>query len=250
MIQDPRSLCLCFLLGAMQPAVGQDLVGGGLAVVPAYPGADSYRVLPAPILNFQRGPFFISNSQGLPGLGLKTEIAPGLNVGVRAGFGLGRKESRSDRLSGLGDIDAHAQYGVFADWDPGRWRASLAYTQAAKSGYGGTLAVRGSYAIWQGGKHDVQVGAGLEWGNRDHMQTWFGVTPEQAAHSGAGLASYRPSSGLRSGSAFALWTYRLDQRWRVVTLLGVQTLMGDAADSPIVERKTAAFGSVGLAYSF
>ena len=44
---------------------------------------------------------------------------------------------------------------------PGRWRASLAYTQAAKSGYGGTLAVRGSYAIWQGGKHDVQVGAGL-----------------------------------------------------------------------------------------
>ncbi|MPS27007.1 MAG: MipA/OmpV family protein [Alcaligenaceae bacterium] len=234
----------------MQPAVGQDLVGGGIAVIPSYPGADDYRLLPAPILNFQRGPFFISNSQGLPGLGLKTEIAPGLSVGARVGIGLGRKENRSDRLAGLGDLDVHGQYGVFAEWTPGRWRASLSYTQAAKSGYGGTLALGGSYALWQGGKHHLQVGASLEWSNRDHMQTWFGVTPDQSAHSGAGLAPYRPSSGLSSGSAYALWTYRLNQQWRIITLLGARTLMGDAADSPIVERKTAAFGSVGVAYSF
>ncbi|MDX3904796.1 MAG: MipA/OmpV family protein [Pigmentiphaga sp.] len=250
MINDPRSLCLCFLLGTVPPAMAQDLVGGGIAVAPWYPGADSYRIVPRPLVNFQRGPFFISTGQGLPGVGLKMNVAPDVAVGVRIGLGLGRDEKRSERLEGLGDIDSHAEYGVFAEWKPGRWSASIAYSQAAKSGYGGTLSLRGSYAIWQQGRHNVQVGAGLEWGNSDHMQTWFGVTPEQSARSGAGLATYRPSSGLRSGVAFASWTYRLTERWHVTSVLGAQTLVGDAADSPIVERKTAAYGGVGLSYSF
>ena len=38
------------------------------------------------------------------------------------------------------------------------------------------------------------------------------------------------------------WTHKLTQRWSVVAGAGVTQLMGDAADSPIVQRKNLADG--------
>jgi outer membrane scaffolding protein for murein synthesis (MipA/OmpV family) len=96
----------------------------------------------------------------------------------------------------------------------------------------------------------VRIGAGAEWGNSKNMQTWFGITPEQAANSAAHLPAYQISSGLRSVSATVAWNYRFNARWGISTMLGVQTLPGDAGDSPIVERRTAAFSSVVMTYAF
>jgi len=250
MIYDPRSLCLCLLLGTASPAFAQDIVGGGLAVIPRYPGSADHRVMPAPFVHFERGPFFISNDEGLPGLGLKARVAPDLDVGVQVGPSLGRPENRSPRLAGLGDIDASARFGVFARWTPGRWSASLSYNRSSDSDYGGALDLRGSYAVFAQGPHAVRLGASLDWGDSDYMQTWFGITPQQSANSRAGLPAYRVSSGLSAGSAYASWRYRLNARWGVNALLGVQTLLGDAADSPVVERKTSAFGAFGITYAF
>jgi len=244
-----RAVCAGALLAAAGAAHAQNFIGVGTGIVPKYPGANDYRVAPVPLINYSNGMFFASSVDGFPGIGLRANLGNDLSAGVRLGVNLGRPEDRAPILRGLGDIDAHANYGAFIAWTPGRFRATLSYTQATK-GYGGTANLGASYAVWQQGPHRVTAGGGLEWGNSDYMQTWFGVTPSQAARSEAGLRPYQPSSGLSGGSVFASWSYRINERWGAVTTLGVRSLVGDAKDSPIAERATRAFGMVGVTYAF
>lgn len=44
--------------------------------------------------------------------------------------------------------------------------------------------------------------------------------------------------------------YSLTENWMAVGSIGYSALMGDAADSPIVERKSAPTGTFGAAYKF
>ena len=94
------------------------------------------------------------------------------------------------------------------------------------------------------------MGVNAEWANGDAMQTWYGVTPGQAARSRAGLHAYSPSSGFQSASLYAAWSHQLSARWSTVATLGVSTVLGDARDSPLVERDSNVFGSVGMVYAF
>jgi len=231
-------------------ASAQNYIGLGAAFVPEYEGADDYKVSPWPLVNYERGMFFISPRGGLPSLGLKMPLGADLEGGIFAGMSGGRDSSDSDRLSGLEDIDFHATYGAFLSWHPGRFSGTVAYRQAAKSGYGGTLDIDARYTVLQSGSDTVHLGLGTEWGNSDHMSTWFGVSTGDAARSRAGLRPYSASSGFSSASAYAVWSHRLTKRWSTMAVVGVKTLLGDARDSPLVERETAAFGGVGLTYNF
>jgi len=231
-------------------ATAQNYIGLGAAVVPEYDGAQDYQVVPLPLVKYERGSFFISPRAGLPSLGLKMPLGADLEAGVFAGVNLGRDASDADRLSGLDDIDFHAAYGAFLAWHPGRFSGTLAYRQAARSGYGGMLDIDARYAVLQSGRDTVHLGLGAEWGNGDHMSTWFGVSQGEAARSRAGLEPYSASSGLAAVAAYAVWSHRLSERWSTMATLGVKTLLDDARDSPLVERKTAVYGGVGLVYSF
>ena len=66
----------------------------------------------------------------------------------------------------------------------------------------------------------------------------------------AGLHAYSPSSGFQSASLYAAWSHQLSARWSTVATLGVSTVLGDARDSPLVERDSNVFGSVGMVYAF
>lgn len=229
---------------------GQNFIGLAAALRPRYEGADEYRVRAVPLINYEYKNFFISPRGGLPSLGLKWSPAQDLTVGVLAGIDLGRDESDADILHGTGDIDAHALYGGFAEWSPGRFRLGAAYRQAARSGYGGSLELRASYDLLRAGAGRVSVGASTEWASSGYMQTWFGVSAAQAARSGGRLQRYEAGSGIKSAALFAAWSHRLGGSWSVISSVGVKTLLGDARDSPIVERRTAVFGVLGLTYAF
>jgi len=217
---------------------------------PRYEGADRYKVSPVPLINYEYGHFFISPRAGLPAAGLKWSPLPDVSAGVFVGMDFGRDESDSSRLRGMGDIDFHAAYGAYAEWAPGRFRLGAAYRQAAKSGYGGVLELRTSYRLLQAPRDTLTVGLSTEWANDDSMQTWFGVTRGQSARSGGRLGVYEPSAGFKNAAAFATWAHRFDNRWSIITTAGVKTLLGDARDSPIVERETGIFGGVGVTYAF
>lgn len=231
-------------------AASPNFVGAAVAVVPTYEGSDEYRVLPVPLVNYHRGAFFITPRAGLPALGLRAQLTSDIDAGVFLGMGLGRKAGRTERTHGLDNIDTHAAVGAYVEWRPGPYSLGAAYRQAAHKGYGAAIELRASYALWQSGADSVRVGVGTEWMNRRAMQTWFGVSAEQAASSTYGLSRYDTSSGFKSASLFATWSHRINNDWSVVSSVGLNRVLGDAADSPLTARKLNGFGSVGVAYAF
>jgi outer membrane scaffolding protein for murein synthesis (MipA/OmpV family) len=80
------------------------------------------------------------------------------------------------------------------------------------------------------------------------MQTYFAVTPDQALASVAGLGVYDAEAGFKDvfvgGTAkialSELWTLRFSARYA--------RLIGDAADSPLVESENQWTAGVGLTY--
>nr|WP_313656787.1 MipA/OmpV family protein [Achromobacter ruhlandii] len=240
----------CAAAPAQADQPGTNFIGLSVGYVPVYEGSREYRALPVPLVNYHSGNFFISPRAGLPAMGLQTALAPDWKAGVFVGMGLGRDSSDADRTKGLDDIDFHGTYGAFVEWAPGPLSLGAAYRQAARSGYGGTLELRATYAAWQEGAHRVNIGASTQWASHDAMQTWYGVTSSQAASSRAGLSTYSPGSGFKSAALFATWSYRINPSWSTITTLGVNTLLGDARDSPLTERRTNMFGSVGVVYAF
>ncbi|OZI66762.1 MipA/OmpV family protein [Bordetella genomosp. 11] len=228
----------------------ENSVGLGVGIVPEYAGAKDYHAVPVLQLSYERGAFFVGTQDGLPTVGLRTQLAPDWQAGVFAGMRLGRDADDHDRLKGLEDIDAHATVGAFLRWQPGRWRITTTAIQALHAGYGTRIELNGSYAVWMAGRNVVRLGAQTAWGSHDDMSTWFGVTSSEAARSEAGLGSYSAGAGFRSAGLYANWRYAIDRQWSLFTTVGVRTLLGDARDSPIVERRTSAYGAVGVSYRF
>ena len=91
---------------------------------------------------------------------------------------------------------------------------------------------------------------GATYASGDYMDTYFGVTGAQAASSAAGLPAFDASSGFKDvhielGAKVGL-THSL------TLMLGGRygRLVGDAADSPVIETADQLSGSVGLTYLF
>ncbi|ALM85631.1 hypothetical protein ASB57_24120 [Bordetella sp. N] len=256
MVRGARSMALAAALAAACGAAqAENSIGLGVGAVPEYEGSHDYHAVPVPLVKYESGAFFIDGDGGLPVLGLRTHLAPNWQAGVFAGLRLGRDADDHDRLNGLDDIDPHGTAGAFLRWNNDRWHVDLTATQALRSGYGTRAELRAWYEVWRSGRSQVRLGAGTAWGSHDDMSTWFSVDSSEAARSQAarsdgGLRAYSAGAGFRSATLSATWRYDLTPRWTMVTSVGVRTLLGDARDSPIVERRTSPYGMVGLSYRF
>jgi len=94
----------------------------------------------------------------------------------------------------------------------------------------------------------LTLGPDLEFGNREHEQTWFGVTPTQSLQSG--LPAFSPEGGVNSVGVHAHLTYVASQHVILRGFINLKDLVGQAADSPVVERTTAHVVGLGVAYHF
>ena len=92
------------------------------------------------------------------------------------------------------------------------------------------------------------LGGQLGWGERKYVQTMYGVTATQAANTS--FKQYMPQGGFYEAQATVNWEHRFDARWGINTLVGVEHRMGDAAKSPIVQRKTSPIGAVYVTYRY
>jgi outer membrane protein len=207
-------------------------IGPGFAVAPRFEGSDHDRARLVPALHLAYGPVYAGNG----GLGVLLYGDRGWRLGANLSLG-GRKESADPRLQGLGDVDRSVLAGLFAVYSS-RHVAVRAHVASDVGGNGqgrlarldvfGRLAARERLALF--------AGPGLTWADRRHMQTFFGVTADQAARSGylefaakAGVSSIR----LSAGSA-----YQLAPDWRIAALFTLARLEGDAGASPIVASRT------------
>jgi outer membrane scaffolding protein for murein synthesis (MipA/OmpV family) len=220
-------------------------LGAGLAAAPRYPGASSERARPVPLVAIDYDDRLIV---GPLGIGLVALHWQAFRAGPVLGFEGGRRASDDPRLTGLGDIPRTASAGLFAAYGQGPITISATARQAIShtgNGFRGLLRIEAHHPF---GRTRLAFGPDLEFGNSEFQQTWFGITPGQSAASG--LREYTPQAGINTVGLHAGLTYRASAHllWRAFAR--VSDLTGDAARSPIVERRTQFVIGAGIAYHF
>lgn len=212
-----------------------------------YSGSDEARTLVLPTLDYNWANGWFA---GTNGIGRQWQSGENLQYGLKLGFDFGREEGRSTALRGLGNVDASAEIGGFA-------RYALGSGFAAKTSLRAGSGVDNKGALWDLGVEygqalgaDWRLGSELSvtYANADYLQSYYGVTPRQAAASG--YAVYTPSAGVRDVSARISLTYMVTPRVALTGGLRHTSLQGDAKDGPMVRRSSSNTGLLALTYAF
>jgi MipA family protein len=230
-------------------------VGLGVISAPKYEGSKDNRVSPFPLLDVNFN--WNGLSVGTKGIEWKFIDKP-VVLGLTIGFDGGRKDkeskgflsSGSDYLRGMGDIDTTVEYGLSISGEPLGLPITAALRKAPSGkGHGGTLLDLGAYIpfeLVEGISTGVSVST--TYADKKYTQAYFGVTPAQAANTN--FAVYTPDAGFKSASLGLDASYNLTKNWIVNGGVTASRLLGDAAKSPIVQRKSGASAVLSFGYKF
>jgi outer membrane protein len=97
----------------------------------------------------------------------------------------------------------------------------------------------------------VSLGGSFTYGSGDYMSTYFDVTAADATRSG--LTQFSADSGIRDVRIAPMLVYSLSQSWHVAGGFIYSRLLGDAADSPIVDDRgdeNQFFAGLGIVYAW
>ena len=249
--QDPDAAAVAAAAGlpsaaGMRQAGWRSQLGVGLIVNPESVGKDDYELQPIPYFDFRymdgKGTKYFANvPQGLGGFFYRSRTAESgrfINVGAALAPGFNVR----DDIEGLEDIDVSVEARVYVEAGSQRWVASATAAQDVGSGHEGAyldlaLNRRGRLGSSTG---FYAVGPVARVGDDSYQDAFFGVNARESIASG--LSEYDADAGFESVGLQGLASLPLGQsNWRFTTLLRVNRLVGDAADSPIVEEETQFF---------
>ena len=219
-------------------------LGVGVMAKPRYDGADSYQVMPFPILSVAN--FYV------PGLG---QIADGhrkqgFYVFPSFNFNGERKASDSADLTGTNTIDWALELGLGAGFRTENFRA-FAELRQGFNGHSSQVGQLGVDAIvYPTDKLELSFGPRAGFAADDYMDTYFGVTAAEAAASGGRLTAYNPGAGFKSVGLSAEAIYGFTDNVKLHLRGGYDRLVGDAADSPIARAGAKDQFHVGFGVSY
>jgi hypothetical protein len=157
-----------------------------------------------------------------------------------------------NRLDGMTNIERRVLYGGFANV---YLAPQLRLTTSALYGAGnGRHGLRVHVALQHlqqdiAPHHTLALSAGVTLVNRAYNMAYFGVTWEEADFHRIN-PEYHPDGGIEDVRVGARWNWALSPAWMVTNGLQVSRLMGDAGNSPLVERPTNVSVSTALVYRF
>lgn len=216
------------------------LVGG---FSPDYEGSDDYEFGYGPNLAFSwRDLIFYKGKT----LGLNLLKMNNLKAGPILSWTSGRDEDDNDKLEGLGDVDSSIEAGGLIAYRMKPMRFRLEVRQDINSGHeGAMIEVSGGTGL-PFDKQLVFLSIGTTWASEDYMESFFGVDAQQSAASG--LRAYNADAGFKDINVGLTGGYSITHRWRVGGKLEYKRLVGDAADSPIVDDENQFLVGVSLTY--
>ncbi len=250
----PLLMLLPMAAQAQDPTTERTLLGPGIRTRPAYDGSDSQRWEAVPVLRYYGPLLFARSTRGPLEGGVHYEMLPGLNAGLQLAYESGRKASESDFLRdhNIADVDIGASYGAHLEWNgmlgPSPINFIVRARKHTKSERGLQTDVRLTGGIFKAGNFAAGAVAQATWANAKSTDSIYGVSAGQSAVSG--LPEYHPGSGLLYGSMALIWSYDLADHWQVVGNLEGRRLYGDAAHSPLTEKRNNYYATVGVAYRF
>jgi outer membrane protein len=239
---------------AVSPARATDwivTIGGRVAASPPYEGAPNDNIRPSLSFNIRRAdrPYRFTPPDGGSTLALLTTryIVAGPMVRFRDDRG------QQGKLIGFQKIGFAVEPGGFVDLWPTDWLRARVEVRRGVTGHAGVVGDAGIDLIYTGRKWDFSIGPRIGYGDRRYLDTYFGVTPSEAARNPYVNSPYEPAGGVRYGGVETAVSYHFTNRLRTTFDVGYHRLIKLAADSPVVSidgSQDQISAGVGLTYSF
>lgn len=242
---------------AEKPAIESSFsIGLGAAYAPRYSGSDESIPLPLLAAEYHHSSgLFASTLKGIGYGGTYGPIAYSASVGYRGprydhrkkdgGISLG-----SDYLRGMGEVRGGAVGNLTVAYSALPWldlqlRTEQALTQRTN---GSRYGIGATAKMLNDASDTISITLGVMTADAKYMQTYYGVTPTQASRTA--FAVYTPKAGLQEAEMGINWQHRFSKSWSVTGAAGAQQLLSDAANSPLVRRKTMPVAALYVSYSF
>jgi MipA family protein len=245
-------------------------VGLGVLRAPEYEGAKKTTTGVLPDLNLS----YKTNGWGTFALGTKArglawtfyETEPvSLGIVVNGDGGrLDRKDGTvvrpgSKRLAGMGEIKPSVEVGLTGDFmlgvplyfvlSKGLGDGKVNASDFSIDGHNGTrLQLGASVPLKVTPQLTFSVSPSLVVADGKYMQTFFGVTQQQATRSG--FRPFAAKRGVKSVEVSLGANYEFNEHWSANAAVTLGVLRGSAASSPIVQDKSPMSIAAGFAYKF
>jgi outer membrane scaffolding protein for murein synthesis (MipA/OmpV family) len=226
-------------------------VGGGAGVSPPYEGAGHDIVQPILTFNLRRAnvPYRFVPPDGGSTISLFSRRHLVFGPIVRFRYPRGD----TNHLAGLDKIGAAAEPGAFAEVWPVDWMRFRAEGRYGVGGYNGPVGDAAIDLIHTGRTWDFSIGPRCGYGGADYMDTYFGVTPIEAARSPLIKTAYEPGAGERYLGVEAALAHNWTHRIKTTFAMGYHRLAHLAEESPVVQLAGSPndySAGVTLSYSF
>ena len=218
-------------------------------VAPRFEGSSRYRAIAFPIVapaGFSGNSGFVQ-VRAVDDIRLRLLQLQGFEFGVLTGYRMGRDSGDSAKLAGFADIDGGLVLGGFGGYRMGNTFLSASYhRQVTGQDTGGVvrLMAEQTMRLDKGTKLVASIGTNIA--DKDYMQTFFGVAPVQAGP----LPVYSASAGFKDVFAGLTATIDLDRQWTLYLAGQYSRLVGDAANSPVIDTSNQFYGGAGLTFLF
>lgn len=242
----------------VQP-VWEGAVGVLFQYGPSYQGSESNHLRLRPGLFLRYGRFSVTTTGGFVtrrndevqrGLSADLIQRENLRVSLSARLDGGRDDGDDPMLHGMGRIRATVRGRLQAVKDFGAgWKLSAGLSPDLLGRQGGTLADVGLSYEWRlTPALRANAGLGFTAADRRYMQSYFGVTEQQAQRSGH--PAYAPGAGLRDIGWGVGLRAELGPNWLGLVNVGATQLLGPTRDSPLTRRHDTWGIGGGLAWRF
>jgi outer membrane protein len=232
-------------------------LGLGAAYLPDYEGSNDYKA--TPLWSLRVGNLYDPETYvSLVGTTFRSNFIPSEHwrLGVTARFIKDYDNVEDDEVKNVTSTEKALMLGgtVGYDFITGLKQDAALELDAlgdALHGNGYTLTPRFRFRTPVSDRLLFETTASGTYASGDYMENFFGVTSGDAKRSG--LRPYDANSGFKDVAFTASLTYGLGEHWSLTGLGSFERLLGDAADSPIVNHRGSedqGIGALLLSYRF
>ena len=226
-------------------AVSQTAVAIGLGpgIAPEYEGSSDYKAVPVPFVSVR-----FSNDMSIQWIAnlARANLIPSRTwmAGPILQYIQKRDNVDNNKVDKLDSVDASLMAGLFGGFRIDRFSFSLEGMQDIASGNDGAVVrFRGGYHIPISAEWNASLNAFTTWADDDYMDAYFGINRHNTNKSG--LKKYSANSGFKDVGAALPVTYSPWEHWSLMGAVAYKRLLGDAADSPVVDDEGNANQFVG-----